>query len=104
MKKSITKWIAGLWMLIRPVPVAAWAIGAPAIGLAGAVKEIGFGEVKWDLLGPAFLVIIILHGGVSHAANDRADWISGTDRFGGRRLSGGSKVIQRGGSDLRGSL
>ena len=95
-KRNITKWIAGLWMLIRPVPVAAWAIGAPAIGLAGAVKEIGFGEVKWDLLGPAFLVIIILHGGVSHAANDRADWISGTDRFGGRRLSGGSKVIQRG--------
>ena len=101
MKKGITKWIAGLWMLIRPVPVAAWAIAAPAIGLAGALKDIGFREVKWSLVIPAFLVTITLHGGVSHAVNERADWISGTDRLSSGILSGGSKVIQRGFLTLR---
>lgn len=87
------RWLLGLWRLIRPVPVTGWGLAAPFVGLAAAIGEVGFADIDWGLLALAILVVVIIHGYLSHAINDRVDWQSGTDRYTEGVLSGGSKVL-----------
>jgi 1,4-dihydroxy-2-naphthoate octaprenyltransferase len=76
--------------------VAAWAIATPLVGLAIALGDVGHAGIDWGLLTLAILVVIIIHGYLSHAVNDGIDWNSGTDRYTQGVLSGGSKVVHRG--------
>lgn len=89
------RWLLGLWRLIRPVPVTGWGVAAPLVGLAAAIGEVGSADMDWGLLALAILVVVIIHGYLSHAINDRVDWQSGTDRYTEGVLSGGSKVLHR---------
>jgi 1,4-dihydroxy-2-naphthoate octaprenyltransferase len=95
MRLDTRRWLFGLWRLIRPVPVTGWGVAAPFVGLAAAIGEVGFANIDWGLLALAILVVVMIHGYLSHAINDQVDWQSGTDRHTEGVLSGGSKVLHR---------
>lgn len=96
MGKAAWQRILGLWRLIRPTPVAAWAVVTPALGLVVAWSEVGYGNLDWRLLAWSAFVMVGLHGLVSHAINDEIDWRSGTDIYSPGVLSGGSKAVHLG--------
>ncbi len=96
MMKDAQRWLLGLWCLLRPTPVAAWAVVTPTLGLVVAWGEVGYAGINWRLLALAILVTVKLHGLVSHGINDRIDWQSGTDISSRGVLSGGSKAVHRG--------
>ena len=96
MGKDALRRLSGLWRLVRPTPVAAWAVVTPSLGLVVAWGEVGRGNLNWKLLVWSVFVMVGLHGLVSHAINDEVDWRSGTDISSPGVLSGGSKAVHLG--------
>jgi 1,4-dihydroxy-2-naphthoate octaprenyltransferase len=80
--------------LIRILPVVSWGITSSLIGLGFAY--IINNNIHWFDYGLILLLIVLIHGVLSHAANDREDWLSGTDQLSPGILSGGSGVVARG--------
>jgi len=83
--------LTDLYTLIRVFPVLSWGISSSLVGLgfSYAVNN----RIRWMDYGLIILLIILVHGVVSHAFNDREDWLSGTDQLSPGILSGGSGVI-----------
>lgn len=94
MVNSMIRNIKGVYTLIRTVPVLSWGISSSLVGL-GSAYAYGAG-IRWLDYVLIILFIITVHGVVSHAFNDREDWLSGTDQYSPGILSGGSGVISRG--------
>lgn len=88
-----SQWIKAIYSLIRIMPVLSWGISSSMLGLgfAYAVHK----EILWLDYLLILLLIILIHGVVSHALNDLEDWKSGTDQLSPGILSGGSGVIRR---------
>ncbi len=88
---TVPQQLRALYTLIRVVPVLSWGISSSLLGLgfSYAVNN----RVRWLDFILILLLIILLHGIVSHALNDREDWLSGTDQLSPGILSGGSGVI-----------
>lgn len=86
--------LKGLYQIIRIAPVLSWGISSSLVGLGCAYALTG--SIRWADYILILLLITIIHGVVSHAFNDREDWLSGTDRLTRGILSGGSRVIARG--------
>lgn len=86
--------LRGLWQLSRPIPFLAWSGCAILLGAAPALADQAADKI------PTLLVILLtawlLQGLLSHAANDRQDWLSGTDAASPGILSGGSGVVKAG--------
>ncbi|MDK2856444.1 MAG: 1,4-dihydroxy-2-naphthoate polyprenyltransferase [Bacillota bacterium] len=95
MKGSVWKSLLGLGLLMRWPAILAWSGGGIFLA-AGLARDTVRLPGAWTNLGLLALVVLLLHGVVSHAVNDCADWASGTDRLSPRLLSGGSRVIPRG--------
>jgi len=91
---TVPQRIRALYTLIRALPVLSWGISASLLGLgfAYAVST----RIHWLDYGLTLLLIVLIHGVLSHAYNDREDWLSGTDQSSPGILSGGSKVINLG--------
>lgn len=86
--------VRALYTLIRVIPVSSWGISASLLGL-GFAYEVN-PNLRWSNYGLILLLIVLIHGVLSHAYNDREDWLSGTDQTSPGILSGGSKVINNG--------
>lgn len=86
--------LRNLIVLIRILPVLSWGITSSLIGLGFAIHQ-GRQVNRIDFV-LIMLFIVFIHGILSHAINDREDWISGTDRLSPGILSGGSGVVARG--------
>ncbi|BCV23845.1 hypothetical protein kuro4_06180 [Gelria sp. Kuro-4] len=84
-----------LGLLIRWPAVLAWSGGGIYLA-AGLATKAGVAPQRWLDLTLLALATLLLHGIVTHAVNDCADWASGTDRLSPGLLSGGSRVIVRG--------
>jgi 1,4-dihydroxy-2-naphthoate octaprenyltransferase len=84
-----------LYKLIRFLPVFAWGISSSLLGLGFAWQENK--NLQWTTFILIVMMIVLIHGVISHAYNDREDWLSGTDQHTPGILSGGSGVIARGG-------
>jgi 1,4-dihydroxy-2-naphthoate octaprenyltransferase len=93
--KPILPKAAGIWKMIRLVPVLSWTATSFALGIGPAL---GFNsnQINWWHVSLIVFSGLILHGITAHACNDLEDWRSGTDRISPGVLSGGSKVIQNG--------
>jgi len=89
--QPIPRQIRALYTLIRALPVLSWGISASLLGLGFAYALNT--EIRWLDYGLTLLLIVLIHGVLSHAYNDREDWLSGTDQLSPGILSGGSKVI-----------
>ncbi|MBP1760460.1 MAG: prenyltransferase [Firmicutes bacterium] len=87
-----------LYKLIRFLPVFAWGISSSLLGLGFAWQENK--NLSLTTFGLIVMMIVLIHGVISHAYNDREDWLSGTDQNSPGILSGGSGVIVRGGFSL----
>ena len=88
---TVPRRLRALYTLIRVVPLLCWGISSSLVGLGFAYTyNIRLGWINYGLV---FLLIILIHGVISHAYNDREDWMSGTDPLSPGVLSGGSKVI-----------
>jgi len=87
-----------LFKLIRILPVFAWGISSSLLGLGFAWQRNK--QLSWITFSLIILLIVLIHGVISHAYNDREDWLSGTDQNSPGILSGGSGVIVRGGFSL----
>lgn len=86
--------LAGLWALVRWIPVLSWMGGSIAIGLGSAL-----GLARRPAPFDVFLIVVaavLLQGLLAHSLNDQEDWASGTDAASPGRLSGGTRVIPRG--------
>ncbi|HWP96998.1 MAG TPA: prenyltransferase [Syntrophomonadaceae bacterium] len=79
--------------LIRIIPVLCWGISSSLVGLGFAYTS--HTKIVWLDYVLVVLLIILIHGLISHVYNDREDWLSGTDPLSPKLLSGGSKVIAR---------
>ncbi len=88
---SMPRRLKGLYTLIRVVPLLCWGISSSLVGLGFSYSYNN--RLSWLNYGLIFLLIILIHGVISHAFNDREDWLSGTDPLSTGVLSGGSKVI-----------
>ncbi|NLW92695.1 MAG: prenyltransferase [Syntrophomonadaceae bacterium] len=91
---SIPLRIRALYTLIRVLPVLSWGISASLLGLGFAYASNT--DIRWLDYGLILLLIVLIHGVLSHAYNDREDWLSGTDQTSPGILSGGSRVINLG--------
>lgn len=83
--------LKALYTLIRVVPLLCWGISSSLVGLGFAHTYNSI--LRWLDYGLIIVLIILIHGVISHAFNDREDWLSGTDPLSPGVLSGGSKVI-----------
>jgi len=83
--------VIAVYTLIRVFPVLSWGISSSLVGLGFSYAMNN--RVRWMDYGLIILLIILVHGVVSHAFNDREDWLSGTDQLSPGILSGGSGVI-----------
>jgi len=83
--------LKALYTLIRVIPLLCWGISSSLVGLGFAHSFNS--SLSWLDYGLIILLIILIHGVISHAFNDREDWLSGTDPSSPGVLSGGSKVI-----------
>lgn len=83
--------LKALYTLIRIIPVLSWGITSSLVGLGFAYTIDK--KIHWFDYGLIFLLIVLIHGVVSHAFNDREDWLSGTDQLSPGILSGGSGVV-----------
>lgn len=90
---TVPEWTRALYSLIRFIPVLSWGISSSLLGLGFAYALNN--KIYWLNYFLIILLIILLHGVVSHAYNDREDWISGTDQMSPGILSGGSGVVAR---------
>lgn len=88
---SIPQRLKALYTLIRILPVLSWGISSSLVGLGFAYFLDH--KINWFNYGLILLFIILVHGVLSHAFNDREDWLSGTDQLSPGILSGGSGVI-----------
>ncbi|MCX5780019.1 MAG: prenyltransferase, partial [Firmicutes bacterium] len=91
MVHSIPQRLKALYTLIRILPVLSWGISSSLVGLGFAYSLDN--KVNWFNYGLIILFIVLVHGVLSHAFNDREDWLSGTDQLSPGILSGGSGVI-----------
>lgn len=80
--------------LIRFLPVLALGICSGLLGLGFAWQRNH--NADWMTFALINLLVILIHGIISHAYNDREDWLSGTDQQSPGILSGGSGVIKEG--------
>ncbi|MGI5921007.1 MAG: prenyltransferase [Syntrophomonadaceae bacterium] len=89
--RAIPQQFKALYTLSRVLPVLSWGITSSLVGLgcAHAVNN----TIHWLDYGLIVMFIIVVHGILSHAINDREDWLSGTDQLSPGILSGGSGVI-----------
>lgn len=90
---SIPQRLKALYTLIRILPVLSWGITSSLVGL-GFAYTINK-KINWLDYALIVLVIVLIHGVLSHAFNDREDWLSGTDQLSPGILSGGSGVVAR---------
>lgn len=88
---SIPQRLKALYTLVRILPVLSWGITSSLVGLGFAYTINN--AVNWLDYGLIVLVIVLIHGVLSHAFNDREDWLSGTDQLSPGILSGGSGVV-----------
>ncbi len=89
------RFLVGLYLELRVVPVLLWSVTAITIGTALAYRDAGAITVAGYLT--ALAIGVLLQGLVAHAVNEITDWRSGTDRDPSPRvISGGSKVIASG--------
>ena len=88
---SIPQRLKALYTLIRILPVLSWGISSSLVGL-GFTYALGY-KILWLDYALILLFIILIHGVLSHAFNDREDWLSGTDQLSPGILSGGSGVV-----------
>src|SRR5665647_713696 len=91
---AIPQRVKALYTLIRVVPVLSWGISSSLVGLGFAYTENK--NISWITYSLILLLITLIHGVVSHAYNDREDWLSGTDQQSPGILSGGSGVVAQG--------
>lgn len=91
---AIPQRVKALYTLIRVVPVLSWGISSSLVGLGFAYTENK--NINWITYSLILLLITLIHGVVSHAYNDREDWLSGTDQQSPGILSGGSGVVAQG--------
>lgn len=91
---SIPQQFKALYKLTRILPVLSWGITSSLVGLgfAYAIDH----NIQWSDYGLILILILLIHGIISHAFNDREDWLSGTDQLSPRILSGGSGVVAHG--------
>ncbi len=90
---SSIKRLHAVYTLIRILPVLSWGITSSLVGLGFAHTVVR--RIHWLDYGLILLLIVLIHGVLSHAVNDQADWLSGTDQLSPGILSGGSHVIPR---------
>jgi 1,4-dihydroxy-2-naphthoate octaprenyltransferase len=90
---SIPQRLKALYTLIRILPVLSWSITSSLVGL-GCAYTID-NKIRWLDFGLILLLVVLIHGVLSHALNDREDWLSGTDQLSPGILSGGSGVVTR---------
>lgn len=90
---TIPQRLLAVYTLIRVFPVLSWGISSSLVGL-GFSYAANY-KIRWVDYGLILLLIILVHGIVSHAFNDREDWLSGTDKLSPGILSGGSRVLAR---------
>lgn len=88
---SLPQRLKALLALIRIVPVLSWGVSSSLLGL-GFAYAMNY-KIYWGNYGLILLFIILIHGVLAHAFNDREDWLSGTDPLSPGILSGGSGVI-----------
>lgn len=88
---SIPQRLKALYTLVRILPVLSWGITSSLVGLGFAYTTAN--KIHWFDYGLILLLIVLVHGVLSHAFNDREDWLSGTDQFSPGILSGGSGVV-----------
>jgi len=89
--RTLPQRLTDLYTLIRVFPVLSWGISSSLVGLGFSYTMNN--SIRWMDYGLIILLIILVHGVVSHAFNDREDWLSGTDQLSPGILSGGSGVI-----------
>ncbi|RKD33906.1 hypothetical protein BET03_08235 [Thermohalobacter berrensis] len=94
--KETSSKLKGIYKLIRMVPVIGWCMTSSLLALAFAIGNIDINYIVIINFILAMLILIILHGIVSHSINDKYDWISYTDQKTRGILSGGSKVLKKG--------
>lgn len=81
----------GFILELRLAPVVQWSFTGVVLGAALAA---GGSTLDSGILIASIVVAALIHGVVSHCANDIVDWRSGTDAHPSERaLSGGSKVL-----------
>jgi len=85
-----TRKAKGWFLEFRLIPVLLWSYTAVGLGTAVAYFATGSLNVLWFLAALALGALI--QGWETHAINEIYDWRSGTDKVGGRALSGGSHV------------
>jgi 1,4-dihydroxy-2-naphthoate octaprenyltransferase len=90
---SIPQRLKALYTLIRLLPTLSWGITSSLLGL-GFAYAMDY-KIRWFDYGLILLFIVLVHGVLSHAYNDREDWLSGTDQHSPGILSGGSGVVGR---------
>lgn len=88
---AVPQRLRALGTLIRVVPVLSWGVSSSLVGLGFSYNMNT--SISWLDYSLILLLIILIHGVVSHAVNDREDWLSGTDQLSPGILSGGSGVI-----------
>ncbi|MGE5623848.1 MAG: prenyltransferase [Methanocella sp.] len=98
--------LAGLWALVRWLPVLSWLGGSVAIGTGAALgwsrlsaSGTAAGHPRLPALLDLLLIVlagVLLQGLLAHSLNDREDWRTGTDAASPGLLSGGTRVIPRG--------
>src|SRR6266705_2920830 len=80
----------GWFLEFRLIPVLLWSYTGVVLGAAVAYFASGSLNLLWFLV--ALGLGALIQGWETHAINEIYDWRSGTDRVGGRALSGGSHV------------
>jgi 1,4-dihydroxy-2-naphthoate polyprenyltransferase len=90
---AIPQRLKALYTLIRILPTFSWGIASSLVGLGFAYAA--GSQIHWIDYGLILLFIVLVHGVLSHAYNDREDWLSGTDQLSPGILSGGSGVVAR---------
>jgi len=83
--------LKALYTLIRIFPTLSWGISSSFLGLGFAYTVDS--QIRWFDYGLILLFIVLVHGVLAHAYNDREDWLSGTDQLSPGILSGGSGVV-----------
>lgn len=90
---SIPRQLKALYTLIRLLPLLSWGITSSLVGFGFAYAATN--QIRWFDYGLIVLLIVLIHGVLSHALNDREDWLSGADQLSPGILSGGSGVVAR---------